>query len=80
MKLLVAGCPSTSRKPLRLPMDLRWARMSMRVDLPAPEGPSRAWGGREGDREGGWKTEVVWVFLVCGVYVCMCVCVFLKRR
>jgi hypothetical protein len=24
-------------------MDLRWARMSIKVDLPAPEGPSRAW-------------------------------------
>jgi hypothetical protein len=42
MKLVLAGLPLSSSRPLRLPTLLRMAKMSMKVDLPAPDGPISA--------------------------------------
>jgi hypothetical protein len=43
MKLACAGLPLTNRPPVKLPKDLRIARISMSVDLPAPLGPMSAY-------------------------------------
>ena len=45
MNRLLARAPLTSRRPDRLPTDLRSARMSMKVDLPAL---GWVWGDRRG--------------------------------